>query len=375
MTTYLGAFRLPAADGPDPFSFAGLIAVDRASGRLSMGTRDGQVAALIRPPELVNGPLNTLPIAALEATWTVAESFPTGAALSGFLVDNGVIAPVTASMFYDANNTQRVGHYVHNAWRTVLDDHRQGFVAGYMCWVPERWRAELGDILTGQACINIITRTSHGPAAFGVRLADFDTPGVVPARELLYYDHAHQTLGEYRSALIAGCAIIGDELIFAGRFGTGPFCYGIGTRNADEHDQILAGERRCYDLESNDKGGHSYPYRYQLWKYQIADLLAATNPWDCIPIIEPLPALLPGVTRLIGCASHGDTLYLSQYNAENTPRVGGYPVVHAFQMTPEVIEPPPVEPPIVVPLTLEQRVARLERTLEIIGTACLEEIG
>jgi hypothetical protein len=369
MTTYLGAFRLPIA-GADHFSFGGILAIDRTTRQLHMATRTGRIVPLLSL-ELGTSALAQLPIANWTGGFTAAPSYPTGSAFAGVLVDDRQPVVTTASIYYDANNTQRVGHFHNGTWRTVFNERRQGFVAGYMCWVPEKWRLTLGDFITGQACIPIITRTSHGPAAFGVGRIDFDVvPEPVYARQLLYYDHEHQTLGDYQTARIAGCAIIGDELIFAGSMGVGGMCYGIGTRDRSLHNQIINGERYCYDLEFADKGAHAEDgYECKLWRYPIPALLSAVNPWDVVPTIETLPEFLSGPTRLIGVAADGDTLYLSQYAAENNTRVAAYPVVHAFQvapLTPPVPIPEP-EPPLVVIPTLEERVAALEQWKQTIG--------
>lgn len=348
---YLGSFRLPVM-GADHFGAGGALVRDRVSNRLAMATRTGRIV-LLQPPPLGQGAINTLPIAASDAVLSSAPSFPSGAGFFGALLDNDLVRVTTASIYYDANNTQRVGHYVNGSWRTVRDDHLQGHVAGYMAWVPDRWRNELGDFLTGQAAIPIITRTSHGPSAFSVDLEDFGGTGTVAAWSLVNYPDSGRALADYngqsllfnQTTRIAGMAIIGDELIFAGSTGLTGFCYGIGTRTDALHNTTTAaGERYCFDPEMPpDKGGHATAYRFQLWRYRIQDLLAATNSWDVIPVVEELPRVIPGQTRLIGVASIGNVLYVSQYSAETNLRVATYPVVHAF----EVNVPPPTttEPP------------------------------
>jgi hypothetical protein len=62
-------------------------------------------------------------------------------------------------------------------------------------------------------------------------------------------------------------------VLFFGRQGTGPYCYGTG----DE----------CNDPVDGSKGTHAYPYRHQVWAYDANDLLSVKEgqrqPWEIQP--------------------------------------------------------------------------------------------
>jgi hypothetical protein len=63
------------------------------------------------------------------------------------------------------------------------------------------------------------------------------------------------------------------SLLFFGRHGMGPFCYG-------EPDA-------CHDPEDSGKGTHAYPYEPRVWAYSVMDLAAVKagrrRPWDIKP--------------------------------------------------------------------------------------------
>ena len=359
--TSLGPSHLPAkvAGDPDGFSFGGLLSVDRA-GSLWVSTKAGRWVKF--------GTEETIaPLALPNGDWSHG----------GALIDGPDVIR-SAYIYYDANNTQRVGHHDGQQWRSVWDEKKQGYVAGYMCWVPERWRADLGDFLTGQSGIPIISRTSYGPAVFGASATPSATSVTKP---LIYYPPEHQTLGAYEgqgelfneTMQIKGVAIIDDAIVFGGTIGIGPRCYGNGTSDQSKHDTQVGGEHFCYDPEFADKGNHAYPYRYQLWRYPIADVIAATNPWDLIPEIIVLDQW-PGRTKLAGMAydERTRTLYFSQHAAENNDRVGGYPVIHSYRVEPVSAPTPvpvPVPMPVPVPSSDRQRIEALEQVIAKLRTA------
>lgn len=335
--TYKGSFRLPYGPGSDDnFSYGGKLSWHNG---LVVHGRAGRYAKV------------TTPVGEIATCESFASPPTLPASLDSFggMWTDGTNTLSTGYVYYDANNTARVGHNFNGQWRTVWQADKQGLVAGYMCSVPAKWRAQLGDVITGLTGVPIITRTSYGPAAFGLKLADFAQPGIVPAKPLVYYTAEHATLGVYPGVgevfndamKIAGVAIVGDELIFAGTIGTGEPCYGSGTSDPTLHNKTVGDEHFCYDPESTDKGGHRYPYRYQLWVYDIPTLLAAQNPWDVVPTVEVLPDMLPGPTKMAGFIAAPDgTLYVAQAVAENNSRVGGYPIVHVYQRATAVVEPP-----------------------------------
>jgi hypothetical protein len=63
------------------------------------------------------------------------------------------------------------------------------------------------------------------------------------------------------------------SVLFIGRQGTGPYCYGIGSD--------------CDDPSDDSKGTHAYPYQHQVWAYDANDLLSVKTgqkrPWEIRP--------------------------------------------------------------------------------------------
>jgi hypothetical protein len=362
MLTYRGSFLAPPKPantaGEDPFSFGGRLAWDRTRQQLAMMGRDGRWGYL--------GAAEPNTIAPLDGPLHAPPPRPDGdGSYTGLLLDGGQAVLTSWTIYYDADNVQRVGHFYNGQWRAFLNPLMQGYVAGYMAWVPERWKADLGDVILGQCGIPIVSRTSAGPSAFAL---GFDG---LWAQPLVYYPLDHALAGyESNSELfnqtmqIVGCAIVGDELIFAGTIGVGTPCYGIGTADPAKDGQTINGEHFCYDPEASAKGGHQYPYRFQLWVYQIADLLDLTKqPWEKRPTIEVLDRtwFAPTRTWLAGfTADEQGRLYLSQAEAENSARVGGYPIVHVID---RAVEASPQPEPIPAPDPLEQENAALRLEL------------
>ena len=64
-------------------------------------------------------------------------------------------------------------------------------------------------------------------------------------------------------------------MLFFGRQGVGTFCYGPGTSNQSQAGQPAdnGADQWCYDPTTGAKGGHAYPYVYQVWEYNANDLL------------------------------------------------------------------------------------------------------
>ena len=190
--------------------------------------------------------------------------------------------------------------------------------------------------------INIIYRTSFGPAAFAFNPADIGVKNPVPATALLYYDDnsgkngatcaTHWTVGDYSyqdgcNGGAVGTIVSGSDLIdgvvfpdgsksvlFFGRHGD-TYCYGTGGASGGD----------CYDPESSDKGLHGYPYHYRIWAYNADDLAAVKagtkNPWEVAPyaywnVTFPIPGwkyYIDGATydstnkRIYVSMDHGDS--------------------------------------------------------------------
>jgi hypothetical protein len=350
---YQGAFRLPAdeANGAS-FSFGGSPAAyhpERDS--LFVGTRAGRVAEINIPDPVNSQDVDALPFAKYLQPFNdpsdggiKAELGDDGWTLAGLLVHDRRLFG-SAVIFYDANNTQRSSHFSRplalgdsGATRLVRvgQGGKIGFVAGYMARVPPEWQSRLGGpVVTGQCCLSVITRTSWGPSAFVFDPANVAAGKDAGAQPLLYYDHEHPTLGPWEGSnptyggttQVGGLAVIDGSrtALFIGRNGSGTFCYGDGTA-----DQALANNRReggehfCYDPTSSDKGQHAYPYRYQIWAYDLGDLAQVRagrrDPWEIKPYaVWPIefPTPEPGV-RIGGVAYDptGRRLFIAQQQAD-----------------------------------------------------------
>lgn len=363
---YAGAFRLPSAESNgDSFSAAGgplAFNPDRQS--LFAGTRSGRVAEVTIPAAGKNDSIAELPMAeylqpfADPTEGRISEVAEEGAALAGLLVHNGRLYG-TGVIYYDASNTQTVSHFSRpitlaergaSAMRRLGERGRTGFVAGYLALVPPEWQTRLGGpAVTGQCCLPIVGRTSWGPAAFSWDPAALERPGDIDAAALVYYTGEHPTLGPWDGSnptyggtiQMGGLALIAGTrtALFVGRNGLGPFCYGNGTG-----DQALAktgrdGEHYCYDPTNSDKGQHAYPYRYQMWAYDLDEWAAVRagrrDPWSVKPYgVWPfeLPFPEPGV-RIGGVAydAAGQRLFVSQMHADRD----GFayrPLIHVFHI-------------------------------------------
>lgn len=365
---YVGAFRLPSdeANGAS-FSFGGAPAAyypERNS--LFVGTRAGRVAEVSIPDPVKSDDVAALPFARYLQPFTdpseggiKAELAEDGWTLSGLVVHARRLLG-TAVIFYDANNTQQASHFSRSL---SFDDHvatklvrigvkgKTGFVAGYMAEVPPEWQSSLGGTLvTGQCCLPIITRTSWGPSAFVFDPADVLAARNGAAEALVYYDADHPALGPWEGSnptyggttQVGGVALIGGTrtALFVGRNGSGDFCYGDGTADMTlVNTRRDGGERYCYDPTNTDKGQHAYPYRYQIWAYDLVELAEVRagrrDPWSVKPYgVWPLefPIAEPGV-RIGGVAydANGRRLFVSQLLADRD----GYsfrPLIHVYRI-------------------------------------------
>lgn len=385
---YIGAFRVPSqSSNGDTFEIGGHpVTYNPVRNSLFMGSRLGKLAEISIPQPVNSADVTRLPRASyLQGFYEPTEGHltqvpGTGTAVDGILVYGNRLYG-TASVYYDANNEQRVSHFSRSltlsdssfaGWTRVWDHGKTGFVSGNMALVPQDWQPELGGpAITGQYGIPIVWRTSWGPSAFAFQPTQVGGP-TAPATPLLYYDNDHQTLGPWSGASAVygattekgGVAIIAGtrSVLFFGRNGVGPYCYGNGTSNPSLVGTIASdGAHWCYDPTNSAKGPHAYPYRYQIWAYDLNDLAAVRRgtkrPWEVRPYgvwpfalpIEELSVRLTG----IGYDSATQTIYVSQMRAEKD----GYanrPVVHVLRVggiagtplpQPSGDEPVPTTPP------------------------------
>lgn len=382
---YIGAFRLPRAfANGDSFSQGGNpVTFNPSRNSLYVGSRNGNLAEVSIPPLVVSNDINQLRFSSFVQGFfeptegTISQiNVGTGPYVSGLLVHNDVLYG-NATVYYDANNLQRVSHFSRSktlgtksvvGMKQVWADEHTGFVSGYMAMVPPEWQAKLGGpAVTGQCCIPIAWRTSWGPSAFAWNPPDMYTHAKVPATPLLYYAHDHHTLGHWQnvnttysaSTQITGLAILAGTrtALYFGRNGTGPFCYGTATS-----DLSLVGKPTpdgaiyCYDPYSTAKGTHGYPYNYQIWAYDLNDLAAVRagtkQPWEITPYgVWPFGLPYPEPQFRIGGIGYDPSrqiIYVSQEYADQD--VYEYrPIIHAFKVNGGAVGLP-LPPPDTTPL-------------------------
>lgn len=361
---YLGGFRLPrtSSNGAD-FGYGGkMLTYNPAKNSLFVSNKDGGVAEVTIPNVVKSPDINALGFAGYLQPFTDLTEGRLGEVGNNVALDSimlfGNRLYGTAYIYYDANNVQRVSHYSHSAqlnepsfsgWSQVWDAGRQGYVAGPLAVVPSEWQGVLGAAaLTGQCCIPIVSRTSVGPAAFG-----FDPnqigQSVVPATPLVYYTSDHATLGPWAGAnpvygastFMGGMIVIPGTrtVLYVGSNGMGANCYGEATTDPAKH--LTTGEHGllCYDLAIPAKAPHAYPYRSQIWAYDLNDLAEVKagrkQPWDVVPYgVWPLTFPISDPTAWMGGMGYDaqrKVLYMSQMRADRD----GYalrPIIQAFRI-------------------------------------------
>ena len=366
--TYQGAFRLPAEESNGAsFSFGGSpAAFNPDNSSLFIGTRLGRVAEVSIPDPVKSGDVAALPFARFLQGFTdpseggiKEELSEDGWTLAGLVVHARRLLGA-AVIFYDANNTQQASHFSRGlsfesreATKLVRvgAKGKTGFVAGYMATVPPEWQSSLGGpLVTGQCCIAIISRTSWGPSAFVFDPMPVNAGKEAATQALLYYDSEHPALGPWEGSnpiyggttQVGGVALIGGTrtALFVGRNGSGDFCYGEGTSDQKlVNSRRDGGEKFCYDPTSADKGQHAYPYRYQIWAYDLGELAEVRagrrDPWSVKPYgVWPLefPFEEPAV-KIGGVAYDAATrrLFIAQMLADRDGQAFR-PLIHVYRI-------------------------------------------
>lgn len=356
---YIGSFALPQGDfGESRFGYSGraLAAYNDADLHTLFleghAHHPGNVAQVRIPDKLGTG--DDLPIAEVlqdfhDITDGKLSSLGTNGyeAVFGLLPYDGRLI-VGAASWYDAACQQSASHGISDLDLSIDDDF-EGFNAidavadarslgGYMTDVPAEWQERLGGpVLTGNSALSIISCISSGPAATVFNPDDLGLSA--SGSTIVYYP-----LSDY---LVSGG--VTDENTF--KFGSGVkgiafpsgsdsilffgvqtmadgYCYGPGTTDESLHKVETEGGTYCYDLCSQYKGGHGYPYVHYVWAYDANDVLAVLSgdddPWNMKPYAEwQLDDLdTSGCAGMRSAAYDPDTgrLYISQEYGEQ-PRI------------------------------------------------------
>lgn len=380
---YLGGFRLPSTNTApgDDFSYGGMnMAYNPARNSLFVDSLHQKVAEVTIPAPLNTSDVKQMPFASYLQPFTDPSEghlnqIGNGVLLGGLLVQGNRLY-TSGYIYYDAANTQVFSHFSHSTnlsepsfvgMSQVWETTRAGFVGGYMGTVPPEWQSLLGGpAFTGQCCIPIMSRTSWGPSAFGFDPSKVGSGTAVAASPLVYYPMEHPTLGivEGSAETYGGATMMGGGTIiagtrtavFIGRIGTGKYCYGYGVSDpALDGTRAADGQPNCYDPMQAAKGTHAYPYRYQMWAYDLADFAAvkagAKAPWQIVPYaIWPFDLPTPAKEIQIGGVAYDpehQLLYVSQMYGDLDGCCARRPIIHTLKINapssvPSSTAPPPL---------------------------------
>jgi hypothetical protein len=346
--TYQGAFRLPAGTfGSSSFYYGGTaLTYNPSNGSLFLvGHPWDQKVAEVNIPKIIHSAqlssLTTAPIlqpftdASEGKMYTVDDG---SIRVGGLMVSNGKLYGTVYS-YYDGDGSQLRSHYYSSLNLSIQGDVQgmyqvgnlgAGFVSGYMTAIPAEWQAILGGpMLTGQCCLAIIGRTSSGPAVFVFDPNDLGVKNPVPASPLVYYPLTNPlgnwgTTNPYYNGSTEVTGMLFPQgtrsILFFGRHGLGTFCYGTG--------------QECNDPTDSSKGTHAYPYAYQIWAYDAAELLKVKHgqlqPWQVRPYaIWNFDLPVPDQGKHIGGAAYDPQtrrIFLSQLCVDTDC----LPVIHVF---------------------------------------------
>jgi len=317
---YDGSFTVPSG-----FAYGGT-AISLNPIRSSLFIVSGQLAAEITIPAIGDRATFLQPLANLAEGATVGAS---DERIGGTLVVDGELW-FTKYVYYDGNGEQTLSHFRRPLDLSVTGQVKgpfrvgplgAGFYSGYMAPVPAALQAALGGpVLTGNCCLNIISRTSFGPAAFAIDLAQWNA---VP---LVYYPGDHPSLGPWNgvspffggSDRITGLVIPEGfaSVLFIGRHGT-TFCYG---------------GPECNDPTDPYQGVHGYPYESSIWAYAASDLAnvraGTVAPWDVQPYTRwALPELNGSVVNGAAYDPATQRIYVVQHKGD-----GDNPRIHVWRI-------------------------------------------
>ena len=300
--TYEGTYPIPT-EGPD------FGTKDLAEGGQALSLHPGGQSMYFgcHSPMMyarVSTPSAESPSRLLEECQYVPEEPGGGSHLGGTLTYGEKII-TSKYVFYDGSGLALTSHQFDDGlgFSPLLrvGDLNPGFYGGYMGLVPPDYVDKLGPAFTGQGILSIIGRTSSGPAAFGFNPADLGVKNPVPAIPWLYYTvenplHDPNVQNELftRADRLAGAFFVPgtSTFLFVGHHGMGVPCYGMGTSEQPPPPSY------CYNPMDGAQGEHAYPYRGQVWAYDVNDFLAVIAgeilPWEVRPYAV---WALPGVSQ------------------------------------------------------------------------------
>jgi len=360
---YKGAFRVPAGGADSStLSYGGrALTYNAANNSLFLaGHANYQRTAEISIPSIVNaGALSNLATAQYIQTpadategklGQINPTDPNSQYIGGHLVYGGKLYLAGYST-YDGAGTQSASHFVRSLnislkgqvsgpFLVGSDAHMTG---GYMGTVPPEWQAAVGaPALTGNCCQSIISHQSFGPAVSAFDPSDL-SQGNAPAIELLRYtstnplgpDVTSQNIYYNLTSRVDGVVFPEGtrSVLFFGKHGIGKYCYGEAAA--------------CGDPAMPYKGTHAYPYVYQVWAYDINDLLmvkaGSKRPWEILPYAVwtfnlPFESDDTHDTGGVAYDPASGRIYFSQLDGDSANRL---PVIHVFQV--EAV-PRPVAP-------------------------------
>jgi hypothetical protein len=343
--SYLGAFDLPDATGAGDracfeYQYPGAMGYNPATHSLIVVGHDwDQWVGEVNIPASLGGTA-TVRQPCRDILYGKRSQIPgTGnpVKIGGFLARGNSL--LVSGFPYYANGTADGTHWSRSTTftdATVRDVVRvgntpSGTIGGYMAHIPAAWRTALkGDMLTGQCCISIISRSSYGPSVSSAWFDDVLTQTRPNATTLLNYT-ASNPLAPYGSSTasplwngftrIRGVALPEGtaSVLFFGRHGTGPWCYGTGPA--------------CGDPIYQEQGEHAYPYRAQVWAYSAHDLAQVAAGQRAAHSIQPYAVwALPGFggSEVAGAAIDRDGRL---YVLENGGGPGARGRVHVYSIS------------------------------------------
>ncbi len=362
---FQGAFKLPHGPiGASSFDYGGTVLAFNAvhNSLFIVGHPWQQDVAEISIPAVspTNTTLASLPMTTVlqpfvDATeGTLAKVGDGQVQIGGLLAYQGALY-LSAFVYYDGSGTQTLSEYKTSPDFSVTGEVTgpfrvgvtagAGYVDGYFGLIPPVWQATLGGpVLHGNCCLSIISRTSFGPSAYVIDPAQLGGVTPQPAIPVVFYPQAHPLdLWSATSSLFNGSTQINGvvfpegtrSVLFYGRHGTGPLCYGEGTA-----DPALVGKTApdgalyCGDATDSSKGIHAPPYEHRIWAVDARDLAAVKRgerkPWEVKPYaVWAIPFPLPGGTHATGATYDPATgrLFLAQDFAD-----GDNPIVNVFTL-------------------------------------------